>query len=447
MSKTPSDPAATPNVPPTTNSLHDPGEHSHAAHGVKLSYQPCLPISRGKLALWLFLSTEIMFFAALIGSYIVLRFGVPEGAWPSPHVVHLVEWVGAVNTCVLLLSSVTVVFAFEAAKQNQHDIARRWLVFTLLLGFGFLGVKGLEYSSKFTHGIYPQRPRSLMYERADLNYLSAVKVAFAQRLSEQDKSAESAEEKVAIEYRRLPNVERRRFTPQAAPPPVQPVIWRPSDDLAADRLLFLRETTVGWTERNVGRVDNEFVQQDLLDLLAYTIYPDATPRSAMQAALAREIERVEGKADSIAEQQQQLTDTLSAKFPVQPGADPTESKPTEQIEIENQLAAIEIEAGQLRNRRAMLSEMAEAGEAWEGLNEKYHLGLPMVIPSGNTWASTYFLLTGLHAIHVIAGLVAFLLVLPYTLNSAMAPILENLALYWHFVDIVWIFLFPLLYLF
>ena len=49
-----------------------------AVHG--LQYQAAVPIARGKLALWLFLSTEIMFFTALIGAYIVLRFGSPEGS-------------------------------------------------------------------------------------------------------------------------------------------------------------------------------------------------------------------------------------------------------------------------------------------------------------------------------------------------------------------------------
>ncbi len=75
--------------------------HNH----VHLQYQPSLPLSRGKLCLWLFLSTEIMFFAVLIGTYIVLRFGAP-GEWPKPHTVHLVEMIGAFNTFVLICSSV-----------------------------------------------------------------------------------------------------------------------------------------------------------------------------------------------------------------------------------------------------------------------------------------------------------------------------------------------------
>ena len=64
-------------------------DHGH----VQLEYQPSLPLNNGKLCLWLFLSTEIMFFAGLIGTYIVLRFGAP--AWPSPHDVHVEEVLGA----------------------------------------------------------------------------------------------------------------------------------------------------------------------------------------------------------------------------------------------------------------------------------------------------------------------------------------------------------------
>jgi cytochrome c oxidase subunit 3 len=75
------------------------------------------------------------------------------------------------------------------------------------------------------------------------------------------------------------------------------------------------------------------------------------------------------------------------------------------------------------------------------------LRLPIMIPSGNMWASTYFLLTGFHAIHVLVGLFVFALALPLRLDAKRANFLENTGLYWHFVDLVWIFLFPLLYLF
>jgi hypothetical protein len=83
-----------------------------------------------------------------------------------------------------------------------------------------------------------------------------------------------------------------------------------------------------------------------------------------------------------------------------------------------------------------------------GLNDEHPwLELPIMIPGGNLWASTYFLVTGFHAIHVIVGLIAFIILCTMTLGVAKAGLIENIGLYWHFVDLVWIFLFPILYLF
>ena len=113
------------------------------SHTLKLSYQPALPIPTGKTCVWLFLSTEIMFFAGLIGTYIVLRFGAI--AWPSPHDVHLSEPIGAFNTFVLICSSVTIVLALEAAKLNQITKAKGFILLTFLLGSVFSGVKAYEY--------------------------------------------------------------------------------------------------------------------------------------------------------------------------------------------------------------------------------------------------------------------------------------------------------------
>src|SRR5690606_24937789 len=117
--------------------------------------------------------TEIMFFAALIGMYIVIRFGAP--IWPIPHEVHLSEPIGAFNTFVLICSSVTVVLGFEAAKGNKASEAKGWIALTFLLGCVFLGVKMYEYNAKFAHGIYPASPRSQIYEKPDIYYASAVR--------------------------------------------------------------------------------------------------------------------------------------------------------------------------------------------------------------------------------------------------------------------------------
>jgi hypothetical protein len=84
-----------------------------------------------------------------------------------------------------------------------------------------------------------------------------------------------------------------------------------------------------------------------------------------------------------------------------------------------------------------------------GLNDEHPwLRLPIMIPGGGLWASTYFLLTGFHAIHVIVGMILFAIVLLQgsKINGAWTDWVENSGLYWHFVDLVWIFLFPLIYI-
>src|SRR2546429_9671773 len=89
-----------------------------------------LPLPHGKLAMWLFLVTEIMFFTALIGTYLIIRSAIPTHAivkWPTPEQVHLVEWVGAFNTFVLILSSLTVVLAHHAAGKGQVKTAVKYV--------------------------------------------------------------------------------------------------------------------------------------------------------------------------------------------------------------------------------------------------------------------------------------------------------------------------------
>lgn len=106
-----------------------------------------IPLPNGKLAMWLFLITEIMFFTALIGTYLLIRSGQPAAnyPWPRPQDVHLVEFMGAFNTLVLIVSSFTIVWAhYELHKRNTKK-AVQLLGVTLALGCGFLLVKFFEY--------------------------------------------------------------------------------------------------------------------------------------------------------------------------------------------------------------------------------------------------------------------------------------------------------------
>ena len=127
-----------------------------SAHAVSAAGHVEIPtatgIPSGKLGMWLFLASEVMFFTGLIGAYIVLRLSNP--AWPGPE-GHLDARLGTLNTLILICSSTTVVLALAAAERGATRALRGWLTVTIVLGTCFLGIKGFEYAAKFSHHILP----------------------------------------------------------------------------------------------------------------------------------------------------------------------------------------------------------------------------------------------------------------------------------------------------
>jgi cytochrome c oxidase subunit 3 len=298
------------------------------AHGVVIEQTQSpmgLPLYNGKLAIWLFLITEVMFFTALIGTYVVLRNGTPTPSdpWPKPHEVGLIEWIGAVNTFVLICSSVTVVLSHFALSQGNVRRAVQYLGLTLALGTVFLVIKGIEYNMKFQHDVLPGHVPE-----------------------------------------RLEGQEGVRF---------------------------------------VARVRHE-----LDAIVANNSYSSGLHEEANM--LLKQIK----------------DNTLSAK---------------------------QVNARIVGSKNVAKAYKVDDGWEGEGLLEpleKEGGHLVHVIPYGNLWASCYFAMTGFHALHVLGGLVVFALMLLLALRGRFGTghlaMVELTGLYWHFVDIVWIFLFPLLYL-
>jgi len=431
---------------------HAHGDPAHDGHGdhahghLHLQYQPALPIPLGKTCLWLFLSTEIMFFAGLIATYIVIRFGAPPGTWPRPEAVHLVEAIGAFNTFVLIVSSLTIVLGLEAAKENREGDARMWLLVTFVLGCVFLGVKAYEYKAKFDHGIYPTHPHSLLYDKSDLSYAAAVRL----RLSDL---------RVYYDQKRLvagaPEEDKNRFE-------------------IADALL---NGLAVHTERQAGSGNAEAGEAALNDLAHYIYHSHhghaapkgkKSPPNPHEVALEAELTKVKASVASFDKELATLKSSMGDAATKKAGLE-KEKKALEAAgagsadklkEVTAAIGKLEQEAKDGTQKKAEVENARAAPESRvrainllledldEGLNDRYTwLRLPMMIPSGHMWASTYFLLTGFHALHVIVGLIIFALAIPMKLDSHSAEYLENAGLYWHFVDLVWIFLFPLLYLF
>ena len=143
---------------------------SHAATGNMMI--PSRSFERGvdsydiKLGMWVFLASEVMFFGALIGTYIILRFSVSE-AWAAPGAVLNVP-LTALNTFLLICSSVSMVKAFAAIAAGDQKNLRFWLLATILGGATFVGVQVFEYVTLVGHGLTPggYREGSLIAEHA-----------------------------------------------------------------------------------------------------------------------------------------------------------------------------------------------------------------------------------------------------------------------------------------
>lgn len=106
-----------------------------------------------KLSIWLFLGTEIIFFSALILTYVVLRITSPN--WPGLEQVQEVLNIPltAINTFILILSSVSVVLALDDIQKGKQKTFVRWLLITLVLGCVFLGVQMYEYTKLLQEGL------------------------------------------------------------------------------------------------------------------------------------------------------------------------------------------------------------------------------------------------------------------------------------------------------
>jgi heme/copper-type cytochrome/quinol oxidase subunit 3 len=108
-----------------------------------------LGLDHRKLGVWLFLSSEIMFFGGLLAAFLHYKINNPS---PAEHALLDVTLVG-INTFILLVSSFTVVLGLDAI---QHGDRRRLVLFlglTMLLGAGFLAGQGNEFVTLYRHGM------------------------------------------------------------------------------------------------------------------------------------------------------------------------------------------------------------------------------------------------------------------------------------------------------
>jgi cytochrome c oxidase subunit 3 len=105
------------------------------------------------LGMWTFLVTEVMLFGGLVTGYTVYRILYTKAFHEAS--THLYAWIGAANTAILLCSSLTMALAVHAAEARKRRQIVGFLVATVVLGVGFLVLKGVEYAQDIHDGILP----------------------------------------------------------------------------------------------------------------------------------------------------------------------------------------------------------------------------------------------------------------------------------------------------
>jgi cytochrome c oxidase subunit 3 len=302
---------------------HGHGHDPHLAHHFESMEQQ---FDSGKLGMWLFLATEVLFFGGLFAAYVVLRSRSPEVFSYASH--YLDTMMGGINTCVLIASSLTMALAVRYAQTGK-----KWpLVFCLWLtmggAVGFLVIKYFEYTHKFHE--------NLVWGTGFYN----------------------------------------------------PVDEQQADDLAQAEALLVDPILAAKQEENAAAARTE--------------------------ALASLVNRPEEAASSVA---------TAALGPAGLSAP-----------IQAEQAAI---------------EEADTHDAGTG-HGMQHLSDPEMPVNTHLFFAIYFCMTGLHGIHVVIGMGVIGWLIWRAQRGEFGPKyftpVDLGGLYWHIVDLIWIFLFPLFYL-
>ena len=105
------------------------------------------------LGMWVFLVTEVMFFGGLFTAYVVYRAFYPSAFVAASNTLDIT--LGAINTTVLICSSLTMALAVHSAHTGKRGLLVTFLILTMVLGGVFLGIKAVEYKDKFVHHHVP----------------------------------------------------------------------------------------------------------------------------------------------------------------------------------------------------------------------------------------------------------------------------------------------------
>jgi cytochrome c oxidase subunit 3 len=414
-----------------TTPNHDEAHDPNLAHHFESMQQQH---DAGKLGMWLFLATEILLFGGLFCAYAVFRANHPAlFVWGEQF---MDEKLGVANTAILLISSMTIAMAITYIQRNQRRMAMFAVGVTFICAAMFMAIKSVEYGHKFEekllwgNGFY-QMPEGGHGGGAAGGAAAATPAGagdVAKGRKNWDSTCRSCHGAVGE------GVEGQGMDVRASA-----FIQDLDDDgllafIKKGRMPFDADNTTGIQMPPKG--GNPLLKdQDLRDIIAYM----RTLQVPIDQAPGDDAE--EPAADAAAADS---TETAEAVAPA-PAPAPAAAPPPAQA------------SNWLPKSSIPLAPDGPAGMTDRLIGDveyTVHRPVPQFDATrpanAHLFFGIYFLMTGLHGLHVIAGMIVMLWLL-WRLGRGhfgpryYAPV-ECGALYWHIVDVIWIFLFPLWYL-
>jgi cytochrome c oxidase subunit 3 len=330
----------------------------------------------GKLGMWLFLVTEVLFFSGMFCAYALYRNRNPEVFEFCSSFLN--EKLGAINTGVLLFSSLTMAWAVRAAQLRQHRLLVGMLGATLGCAAIFLGVKAVEYSHKWELGLLPGK-----FYVAQLGGHHGAHKGYLEMLCTVPHIATILCAAYAIYAWVIKSV----FHQQVAGP------------LLTACLCFFGGVFLG-----------QFLEAQEEAAKSHGGHHE---HHAM----------VQGHLDHNSHDHAAASDTHEHDHGSAPAPKSVES------------------ASMLGGAPNVYVNSAEVNTPNADVNQKSMAGL---------FFSIYYCMTGVHAVHIIGGMIVITWLIikaaRHEFHEQYFGPVDNVGLYWHLVDFIWIYLFPLLYL-
>ena len=394
----------------------------------------------GKLGIWLFLAQEVLFFSALFVAYILYRVHHGE-IYSYAHKWLDVKW-GAINTAVLIFSSLTAAWGVRCAQLSQRRGLILCIALTIACALAFLCIKYIEYSHKYHEQILfgnhfdpcespggsklitksndcPGTKDTVKWdmatEKANPGHGKALEGCYEAGLIDQDWRTKEIEADCAVSE-------------------VKVAHSRDATGKEVEKELSSRPITEQCPPPSPHHGEEEHEGKGPCWMVSYqpAVCPDLTDaiKRSQGAAARPQVGILVNYGDHELRGHDIKIKAECKPAPKKPEAGDILAEPEHRPQIGQKLVSKPRELS--------------AHEA----HELESLGPPP--EHTNMFFTIYFAMTGLHGIHVLFGVFVFVWLLIRAVKGQFGPDyfgpVDYAALYWHIVDLIWIFLFPLLYL-